>query len=96
MDLKQCNLDRPANGSADGRMYIVNHNLNKALNKDISIPDWEADYTVNAATGENSIGAQSDLCTSKWERRPNVVLVDRFNRGDVFTAQNSLNGMTSA
>ncbi|EME46991.1 hypothetical protein DOTSEDRAFT_69094 [Dothistroma septosporum NZE10] len=95
----ECNLDRPANGTADGRMYIVNHVLDKDLipgDGDILVPDVEPDYAVNAATGNGSIGSQSDLCTSKWGRVPNVILVDRFDRGDVFTAQNNLNDISSA
>lgn len=89
----QCRLDRPPNGSPDGRMYLVNHVLDKEIPlTDIVVPDHEADYTTNAATGGGSIGAQNDLCTSTYGRVPNVVLVDMFNRGDVFTAQDTMNG----
>ncbi|KAF7197035.1 PI-PLC X domain-containing protein 1 [Pseudocercospora fuligena] len=87
----QCDLDRPKGQSAEGRMYIVNHTLNTEF-FGATIPDNEENFKTNAATGEGSIGAQADLCTKKWSRKPNVVLVDMFDRGDVFTAQKNLNG----
>lgn len=92
----QCTLDRPANSSPDGKMYLVNHDLDKEYNllgQTILVPDNEADFTTNAATGEGSIGAQADLCEGIYGRKPNVVLVDMFDRGDVFAAQDALNGV---
>ncbi|EME88959.1 uncharacterized protein MYCFIDRAFT_185427 [Pseudocercospora fijiensis CIRAD86] len=56
-----------------------------------TIPHPEQNLQTNAATGEGSIGAQADLCMQEWDRPPNVVLVDMFDRGDVFTAQKNLN-----
>ncbi|KAK5120970.1 hypothetical protein LTR85_005754 [Meristemomyces frigidus] len=88
----ECTLDRPAGGSADGRMYIVNHFLDETILSAL-IPDDAADYTTNAATGNGSIGAQADLCTSTYGRVPNFVLVDMFDRGNVFAAQDRLNGV---
>lgn len=74
-------------------MYLVNHVLDEQVPlTDIVIPDDKADFQTNAATGNGSIGAQCDLCTSIYGRVPNVVLVDMFDRGDVFTAQDTLNG----
>lgn len=91
----ECTLDRPPNSSPDGKMYIVNHFLDIAVgNTGILIPNHNADFTTNAATGNGSIGAQADLCTSIYGREPNVVLVDMFDRGDVFTAQRNLNKMS--
>ncbi|KAI9845392.1 MAG: hypothetical protein M1837_004870 [Sclerophora amabilis] len=88
----QCDLDRPAKAKPDGRMYIVNHFLD--INIDgILIPDHPDDTNTNAATGTGSIGAQVDLCTQKYGRRPNFVLVDFFDQGDVFTAEKRLNGL---
>lgn len=76
-------------------MYLVNHVLDKEiLSTGVLVPDDEADFTTNAATGNGSIGAQVDLCKSIYGRVPTVVLVDMFDRGDVFTAQNTLNGVS--
>jgi hypothetical protein len=75
-------------------MYIVNHFLDLDI-LGIDIPDDAADYTTNAATGNGSIGAQADLCYSDYGRWPNFVLVDMFDRGDVFTWQNTVNGVAS-
>lgn len=91
-EFAQCDFDRPKGGTAEGRMYIVNHFLDaNVLDTGILIPDNARDYQTNAATGNGSIGAQADLCTEKWGRRPSFVLVDMFDRGDVFTAQQMLN-----
>jgi len=73
-------------------MYIVNHFLDEDI-LSVHIPDDGADYTTNAATGTGSIGAQADLCTGVYGRVPNFVLVDMFDRGDVFAAQDALNGV---
>ena len=73
-------------------MYIVNHFLDKEV-LGVDVPDDGADETTNAATGTGSIGAQADLCASVYGRVPNFVLVDMFDRGDVFTAQAALNGV---
>jgi hypothetical protein len=88
----ECTLDRPAGGSADGRMYIVNHFLDLDI-FGIDIPDVAADAQTNAATGSGSIGAQVSLCFGIYGRNPTFVLVDNFNTGDVFTAQKNLNGL---
>jgi len=85
-----CALDRPPGSNGAGLMMIVNHFLDIDI-FGIDIPDVAADSTTNAATGSTSIGAQSDLCFSTWGRSPNLILVDNFNIGNVFTAQNTLN-----
>jgi hypothetical protein len=74
-------------------MYIVNHFLDMDIGGGILIPDRTALDTTNAATGKGSIGAQADLCVGLYGRGPVGVLVDFFDQGDVFTAQNRLNGL---
>ena len=88
----ECTIDRPPGATADGRMYIVNHFLDLDLDG-IDIPDDVADNTTNAATGVGSIGAQADLCIGLYGRAPVGILVDYFDRGNVFAAQNTLNGV---
>ncbi|KAL3424085.1 hypothetical protein PVAG01_03366 [Phlyctema vagabunda] len=90
-----CALDRPPGLVDDGRMYIVNHLLQveiDLLDVHILIPDRLRAHLTNAATGPGSVGAQADTCRAVWQRRPNLVLVDFFDVGDVFTAQATLNG----
>ncbi|CZR59802.1 uncharacterized protein PAC_09696 [Phialocephala subalpina] len=87
-----CALDRPSGSSGSGLMMIVNHFLDLDI-LGILIPDELAASTTNAATGTGSIGAQASLCYSTWGRVPNFVLVDFFELGDVFTAQDTLNGL---
>ena len=76
-------------------MYIVNHFLDtNVLGTGILIPDNVRTAQTNAATGNGSIGAQAALCESIYGRPPNVVFVDFFDKGNVFTAQNNLNGVS--
>lgn len=89
----ECTLAHPPGASPDGRMYIVNHFLDLDI-LGIDIPDNGADYTTNNATGNGSIGAQAELCLETYGREPNFVLVDFFDRGDVFTAQDNLNHLS--
>lgn len=68
----QCNIDRPAGASADGRMFLANHNLNIEILPDVLIPaPLEASDTNSIA----SITAQTDICMQNYGRYPNVVLV---------------------
>lgn len=86
----ECTIDRPPNSSPDGKMYIVNHFLDLKIGS-IEIPDNDADLVTNAATGDGSIGAQVGLCEGLYNRAPVAILVDYFDHGDVFTAQNNAN-----
>ena len=70
-------------------MYIVNHYLNIKL-AGILIPNREAAGTTN---GAKSIGAQVALCEKSYHRAPAGILVDFFDKGDVFSAQNNANGL---
>ena len=88
----ECTLDRPAGAKPDGRMYIVNHFLDVSFHG-IDAPDRGALDQTNAATGVGSVGAQADLCAGLYGRAPWGVLVDFFNYGDVFAAQDTLNGL---
>ncbi|KAL8707940.1 MAG: hypothetical protein Q9220_007083 [cf. Caloplaca sp. 1 TL-2023] len=86
----QCAIDRPPGATAEGRMYIVNHYLDKKLGDDMLVPDREAVETVN---GEESIGAQVALCEGMYGRKPNVVMLDFVGTGDgVQKVQGELNG----
>ncbi|EER29333.1 hypothetical protein D8B26_008056 [Coccidioides posadasii str. Silveira] len=87
----QCKIDRPPNAKADGRLYLVNHTLNVDI-FGVIVPDRIRAPKTNAATGEGSIGAHVDLCNSIYDRKPNVVLLDFINQGEVFRAQNRMNG----
>lgn len=90
-DFSSCTLDRPAGATADGRMFLLNHFLDSEIAKGIMIPDNDADFQTNSAEGNGSIGAHVDVCEQAFGRRPNFVLVDMFDRGDVMEAQRRLN-----
>ena len=88
----ECSVDRPPGASPLGRMYIVNHFLDKSV-FGMLIPDDEADGTTNAAMGPGSIGAQVGVCEGLYHMAPKAVLVDFFDKGDVFAAQDAANGI---
>lgn len=88
-----CSIDRPPGASADGRMYLVNHYLDKdVLGADV--PDRDAADTTNAASGDGSIGTQASACAGQYNANPNVLLLDFVDKGDPIGAQNALNGLS--
>ncbi|KAG4033779.1 hypothetical protein MFRU_004g02820 [Monilinia fructicola] len=87
-----CTLDRPPGSNGDGLLPLINHFLDVDI-LGILVPDRSAAAKTNAATGVGSIGAQADLCTETWGRKPRVMLLDFFNTGNALAAQNTLNGL---
>lgn len=99
-----CDVDRPPNQdrniSAD-RLYMANHNLNVAfefLGASLDIPATTLLNETNAVTGYGSAGLASTNCTTIWDRPPNFILVDYYNRGSfegsVFQVAADANGVT--
>lgn len=88
----ECTLDRPSGASPDGRMYIVNHFLDRQVGS-VDIPYVALLPQTNAATGAGSIGAQVSLCEGIYGWKPKFVLVDYFDVGNVFAAELALNGL---
>ena len=92
----ECVIDRPGGvvddpALASERMYIVNHYLDTEM-LGMDVPDRRDARKTNAATGRESIGAQVGLCQQEHGRPPNGILVDYFDKGDVFKVQDALNG----
>lgn len=71
-------------------MYIVNHFLGIEI-MGIVVPHRLLAPRTNAATGDGSIGAQADLCTTTYNRKPNLILADFIDKGQVMEAQDNLN-----
>lgn len=99
-----CDVDRPPNQdrniSAD-RLFMANHNLNVAfefLGTSIDIPASTLLNETNAVTGYGSAGLAAQNCTATWNRPPNFLLVDFYNRGSfpgsVFQVAADANGVT--
>ncbi|KAI2463322.1 PLC-like phosphodiesterase [Annulohypoxylon bovei var. microspora] len=86
----QCNIDRPSGASADGRMFLANHNLNIEILPDILIPDPAQAADTNSI---DSITSQTNICVQNYGRNPNVVLLDFVSKGDTIMVQNQLNGL---
>lgn len=70
--LSGCGVDRPSGVSADGRMFLANHNRNVEVLPDVLIPDLVEAHNTNSV---ESITEQTDTCKSSYGRVPNVVLV---------------------
>ncbi|RYP56271.1 hypothetical protein DL771_012058 [Monosporascus sp. 5C6A] len=88
----QCDIDRPAGASADGRMIFANHNLNIRLPLlDILVPAMDDAQDTNSVA---SITRQTDICESNHGRVPNVVMLDFVSEGEAIRAQNTLNAGT--
>ncbi|KAL8717651.1 MAG: hypothetical protein Q9225_005124 [Loekoesia sp. 1 TL-2023] len=93
----QCKIDRPAGlakfpKTVAQRMYIMNHFLDtKVLG--MEVPDRRDAKRTNAWKGKGSIGEQAERCMGMYGRAPVAVLVDYFDRGEVFKAQDRLNGI---
>ena len=92
----QCIIDRPPSlaerpALAYQRMYIINHYLDTEM-LGMDVPDRRDAQKTNAATGSESIGAQVDLCQQEHGRAPKGILVDFFDKGEVFDVQDALNG----
>lgn len=92
----QCIIDRPPSLSetpalAHERMYIINHYLDTEM-MGMDVPDRRDARKTNAAVGSESIGAQVRLCQQEHGRAPKGILVDYFDKGDVFEVQDALNG----
>lgn len=88
-----CSINRPPGASPDGRLYLVNHFLDKDI-LGIDVPDKGAAATTNAAQGNGSIGAQAALCEGLYGRAPHAVLLDWVDIGEAMKAQDQLNGLS--
>ncbi|RYP29597.1 hypothetical protein DL767_006649 [Monosporascus sp. MG133] len=87
----QCDIDRPAGASADGRMIFANHNLNIRLPLlNILVPAMDEAQDTNSVA---SITRQTDICESNHGRVPNVVMLDFVSEGEAIRAQNILNSL---
>ncbi|MCJ1440166.1 MAG: hypothetical protein MMC23_000649 [Stictis urceolatum] len=104
-----CTQQRPPDLSdkdAKGRMYMANHNLNVNVSLaglSLLVPNTiEIDATnSNDTNSAQALGTNVDNCTgeySKWNRPPNFLLVDYYNRGTlngtVFAAAAEANNVT--
>ncbi|MCJ1435491.1 hypothetical protein MMC27_004865 [Xylographa pallens] len=96
-----CAVQRPpgiSNTQARERMYLANHNLNKAMNllgDTILVPDTALLNQTNAASGYGSLGVAANNCAATWGRPPNFLLVDYYDvgNGSVFDIAAQLNGV---
>lgn len=70
----QCDIDRPSDATADGRMIWANHDLNDSI-LGILVPAQDDAEDTNSL---DSITKQTDICSSNYGRPPNVVMVSAF------------------
>ncbi|KAH7135837.1 hypothetical protein B0J11DRAFT_519363, partial [Dendryphion nanum] len=92
-----CTAQRPPDQNDEvsrDRMYVANHNLNldigfAFLNTEgngagILIPAYTELEWVNGVAGNRSLGEHVERCVGLWDRAPNWLLVDYYNRGRPF------------
>ncbi|KAG6221412.1 hypothetical protein E4U26_006025, partial [Claviceps purpurea] len=97
-----CTIDRPSRASkepassalASGYLSLVNHFKYQSVLAGVEIPDVSSIETVNSAGGSvvGNLGKHLGECRGEWNRVPNFVLVDFWNRGDVIAAVDGMNG----
>ncbi|KAG6028189.1 hypothetical protein E4U19_001636 [Claviceps sp. Clav32 group G5] len=101
-----CTIDRPSRASkepassalASGYLSLVNHFKYQSVLAGVEIPDVSSIETVNSAGGSvvGNLGKHLGECRREWNRVPNFVLVDFWNRGDVIAAVDGMNGVSDA
>lgn len=102
-----CLVDRPSSlvqvgGAAaisqSSYMSMVNHFAYKPLVGDVLIPNVEEIDITNSesATTVGALGTHVNQCRSEWGVKPNFVLVDFWDRGEVMAVGDSMNGITNA
>ena len=98
----ECRIDRPviaANAvpayreKVEGRMYIVNHYLDTSVGGMVVPNRRDAPRTNAADENPSSILVRARLCERlHGGKKPRVILVDYFERGQVKKAEDILNG----
>jgi hypothetical protein len=99
-----CTAQRPPNrpnSVREDRMYMANHNLNVEVDLagiSLDVPAYTLLNETNAVTGYGSLGVTLGNCTTEWNRPPNYLLVDYYNRGSfagsVFQVAATANNVT--
>ncbi|BGP39161.1 hypothetical protein JCM10449v2_003099 [Rhodotorula kratochvilovae] len=93
-----CTVDR-VTGSAEGKMYLMNHFLDvntTILGQTFAVPAEAELEQTNAVSGTGSLGAQASECLAQHGYYPTFTLVDYYDVGDgsVFEYAAQLNGVT--
>ncbi|KAL8997243.1 MAG: hypothetical protein Q9169_003436 [Polycauliona sp. 2 TL-2023] len=91
-----CKIHRPLGldkfpATVKQRMYIVNHFLDTKIGG-IQIPNRRDVAKSNSWGGRSGIGTHAETCIGMYARAPAAVLVNYFDKGRVFEAQDRLNG----
>jgi hypothetical protein len=89
--------DNPTEAKASGRLFLMNHFLQKSLSPGIYYPDRSQAPIVNSpdSSVQGSLGNSIGACHSLYSQAPNFVLVDWFNIGPSIQAIDALNNVTS-
>lgn len=99
-----CTVDRPSKANpastalSSGYMSLINHFKYQSLIGSIQIPDVDSIAIVNSAgTSETgNLGKHLQQCKTEWNKTPNFVLVDFWNKGDPIAALDAMNSVTDA
>lgn len=77
------------------KLAMMNHQLYQdRVHSGQKFPNVQGAELTNAATGQTgALLNHLDACYTLWDRKPNFIVVDFFDRGDVFLAQDIINGL---
>lgn len=99
-----CTAQRPPDTPSsirEDRMYMANHNLNVQIalaGISLDVPAYTLLNETNGVAGFGSVGMAVENCTIMWNRPPNYLLVDYYNRGNfegsVFQVAATANSVT--
>ncbi|KAL9082427.1 MAG: hypothetical protein Q9159_006416 [Coniocarpon cinnabarinum] len=89
-----CEVERPCwpHSMVPDRLSFVNHFLYAKAGFGFVYPNATyANHTNGAGTTEGELGEHAMRCRARYERRPNFLLVDFFNEGDVWAVEHGMN-----
>lgn len=98
-----CTADRPERARpaptavSSGWLSLVNHFKYQNLISDIMVPDVDRIAITNspATATTGNLGLHAEQCRSEWNKQPNFVLVDFWDRQNPIQAADTLNGLSS-
>ncbi|KYK57750.1 hypothetical protein DCS_04763 [Drechmeria coniospora] len=98
-----CTVDRPtrarpvATALSKNYMSLVNHFKYQDVTSSIQVPDVDRIETINSpdTSAEGNLGKHLQQCATEWNKQPNFVLVDFWDKANPLQAADNLNRVSS-
>ena len=92
-----CTIDRPQNPADPNQMmYGMNHFLYGVLPWGDNVIQIPQSGSANVTNSDTSLLKQANDCAQSFNKRPNFLIVDFYNRGDTLKIAAELNNVTYA